>query len=135
MNWLMEYHTLIASGAVIVSKRIKKQYDKLADDITHPKGGYIFSERHANKPIDFIERFCKHSKGEWAGKSIKLELWQKAYISALFGFVDSSGNRKYRESLLYVARKNGKSTMLAGLALYCLIADGEGGAEVYCAAT
>ena len=135
MNWLMEYHTLIASGAVIVSKRLRKQYDKLADDITHPTGGYIFSERHANKPIDFIERFCKHSKGEWAGKSIKLELWQKAYISALFGFVDSSGNRKYRESLLYVARKNGKSTMLAGIALYCLIADGEGGAEVYCAAT
>ena len=107
----------------------------MADDCLNPKGGYFFSEKQANRPIDFIEKFCKHSKGEWAGESIKLELWQKAFIGALFGFIDDAGNRRYRESMLYVARKNGKSTLLAGLALYCLVADGEGGAEVYTAAT
>ena len=135
MNWIMEYLTRIEKGAEIVSKRLRRVYEKLADDCLNPKGEYFFSEKHANKPIDFIERFCKHSKGEWAGESIKLELWQKAFIGALFGFIDDAGNRRYRESMLYVARKNGKSTLLAGLALYCLVADGEGGAEVYTAAT
>lgn len=135
MNWLIEYHRQIENGAVIVSKRLKRIYDKLIDDCLNPKGGYFFSEKYANRPIEFIEQFCKNSKGEWAGEIIKLELWQKAFISALFGFVDDEGNRKYREGMLYVARKNGKSTLLAGLALYCLVADGEGGSEVYLAAT
>lgn len=135
MNWLIEYHRQIENGVVNVSKRLKRVYNKLADDVLNPKGGYFFSERHANKPIEFIERFCKHSKGEWAGQPVKLELFQKAFISALFGFVDADGNRKYRESLFYVSRKNGKSTLLAGLSLYCLVADGEAGAEIYMAAT
>lgn len=73
------------------------------------------------RPIEFIERFCKHSKGEWAGKPVTLELFQKAFISALFGFVDrETGLRQYREAMFYVARKNGKSTMLAGIALYMM---------------
>lgn len=135
MNWLKEYHSQIQNGVVNVSKRLKRVYEKLAADCLNTIDGYFFSEKHANRPIEFIEKFCKHSKGEWAGKPVKLELFQKAFISALFGFVDESGNRKYRESMFYVARKNGKSTLLAGLALYCLIADGEAGAEVYMAAT
>jgi phage terminase large subunit-like protein len=101
-----------------------------------PQGGYIFDENRANKPIRFIEQFCKHSKGEWAGQPVKLELFQKAYISALFGFIhEQTGLRQYRETLFMVARKNGKSTMLAGIALYMLIADNEPGAEVYSTAT
>ena len=135
MNWTLEYQSAIESGAVTVSKRVRRQYEKLSSDCRNNSGEYFFSESAANKPIEFIERFCKNSKGEWAGQSIKLELWQKAFISALFGFVDSSKNRKYRETLLYVARKNGKSTLVAGIALYCLVADGEAGAEVYMAAT
>lgn len=135
MNWLIDYHRQIEKGVVDVSRRLRRVYDKLAEECINPKGDYLFSEKHANRPIDFIEHFCKNSKGEWAGEPIKLELWQKAFISALFGFVDAEGNRRYRETLLYVARKNGKSTLLAGLALYCLVADGEGGAEIYTAAT
>lgn len=135
MNWLLEYHAKIQSGDVKVSRRLSSVYEKLADDCMHPKDGFFFSEAKANKPIEFIEKFCKHSKGEWAGQPVKLELFQKAFISALFGFVDADGNRKYREAMFYVARKNGKSTLLAGLALYCLVADGEAGAEVYTAAT
>ncbi|ASV67213.1 terminase large subunit [Cytobacillus kochii] len=131
MNYILEYWNTIKIGETIVSKRVYKQYSKLVDEIIHPKK-YIFDEEKAIKPIEFIERFCKHSKGEWAGKPIELELFQKAYISALFGFIDKdTGLRRYRESMFYVARKNGKTTMLAGLAAYMLIADGEGGAEVY----
>jgi phage terminase large subunit-like protein len=135
MNYIEAYWKEIKEGKVIVSKRVKKQYKKLIEAINKP-GQYIFDEDKANRPIEFIERFCKHSKGEWAGKPVLLELFQKAYISALFGFVDKdTGLRQYKESMFYVARKNGKSTMLSGIALYMLIADGEGGADIFSVAT
>ena len=136
MDYVTQYLEAIKAGKCIVSKRTRRQYEKLVDDINNPKGGYVFDQKKAEKPIAFIERFCKHSKGEWAGQPLKLQLFQKAFISALFGFVDAkTGYRKYRETLFYVARKNGKSCMLSGLALYMLIADNEAGAEVYSVAS
>ena len=136
MDYVTQYLNAIKAGKCIVSKRTRRQYEKLVDDINNPKGGYVFDQKKAEKPIQFIERFCKHSKGEWAGQPLRLELFQKAFISALFGFVDQkTGYRKYRETLFYVARKNGKSVMLSGLALYMLIADQEAGAEVYSVAS
>lgn len=136
MNYIDEYLENMRSGKCIVSKRIRRVYEKLSDDIHNPKNGFIFDEKKAQRPIDFIERFCRHSKGELAGTLIRLELFQKAFISALFGFVDAqTGLRKYRETLFYVARKNGKSVLLSGIALYCLIADNEPGAEVYSVAS
>lgn len=135
-NYIFEYWEEIESGRVIVSKKVKAVYSKLVDDIRNPKPPYVFDVKKATKPIRFIERFCKHSKGEWAGRPVTLELFQKAYISALFGFIDeNTGYRKYTESFFMVARKNGKSTMLAGIALYLLVADQEPGAELYTVAT
>lgn len=135
-NFIEAYLDEIKAGKRIVCKRTRRQYERLVDDIHHPKDGYIFDQARAERPIAFIERFCKHSKGEWAGQPLRLELFQKAFISALFGFVDAkTGYRKYRETLFYVARKNGKSVMLSGLALYMLIADQEAGAEVYSVAS
>ncbi len=131
MNYVLEYWEAIKNNDVIVSKRVYKQYERLANEINE-SDKYIFDVEKANKPIQFIEAFCRHSKGEWAGKPVKLELFQKAYIAALFGFIDKdTGIRRFKESMFYVARKNGKSTMLAGIALYMFIADGEGGAEIY----
>jgi phage terminase large subunit-like protein len=135
MNYILDYWAGIQAGKFIVSKRVYRQYQKLVNEIQNP-GQFIFDEAKANKPIEFIERFCKHSKGEWAGKPVILELFQKAYISALFGFIDKeTGLRRYRETMFYVARKNGKTTMLSGIALYMLVADGEGGAEIFSTAT
>lgn len=135
-NFIEAYLDEIKAGKRIVCKRTRRQYEKLVDDIRNPKDGYIFDQSRAERPIAFIERFCKHSKGEWAGQPLRLELFQKAFISALFGFVDAkTGYRKYLETLFYVARKNGKSVMLSGLALYMLIADQEAGAEVYSVAS
>lgn len=135
-NYVEQYLDTIQAGKCIVSKRCRRQYEKLVKDIKEPSGGYVFDRKRAEKPIEFIERFCKHSKGEWAGQPLRLELFQKAFISALFGFVDKkTGYRKYRETLLYVARKNGKSVLLSGIALYMLIADNEPGAEVYSVAS
>lgn len=135
MNHVLAYWQEIEAGRVTVSKRVRRQYEKLANEIENP-GKYVFDEAKANKPIQFIETFCKHSKGEWAGKPVKLELFQKAFISALFGFIDrDTGFRRYRETMFLVARKNGKTTMLSALAAYMMIADGEAGAEVYSTAT
>lgn len=150
MTYIEEYNNWIKANANKVNKKIKIIYKKLVDDIVNPKTisffnelteeeethTYIFDEKKANRPIEFIERFCKHSKGKWAGKPVILELWQKAFIQALFGFVDSeTGLRKYQKSILFVARKNGKSTLAAGIGLYMLTSAGEGGAEVYSVAT
>ena len=136
MNFIKEYYRKIKTGEILVSKRVEKIYDKLINDMKDKSGQYKFDEKKALRPIEFIEKFCKHSKGEWAGSPLKLDLFQKAFISALFGFVDKkTGLRKYKEAFFMVARKNGKSSLLAGLSLYMLIADGEAGAEVYSVAT
>ena len=150
MTYIEEYNNWIKANPNKVNKKIKIIYNKLVDDIVNPKTisffnelteeeethTYIFDENKANRPIEFIERFCKHSKGKWAGKPVILELWQKAFIQALFGFVDNeTGLRKYQKSILFVARKNGKSTLAAGIGLYMLTSAGEGGSEVYSVAT
>lgn len=135
LNYIEEYYRQIKSGEIVASKRITNQYEKLIDDMyNHPQ--YIYDHAKAERPIKFIETFCRHSKGELAGKPLILDLFQKAYISALFGFVDKdTGQRRYTESFFYVARKNGKTTMLSAIALYMMIADGESGAEVYSVAS
>jgi phage terminase large subunit-like protein len=134
-NFILEYWSNIESGHVVVSNKVRKIYEKLVNDINHPTSKWTFDLRSANRPIEFIETLCKHSKGEWMGKPIELELFQKAFISALFGFVDEQGIRRYKETFFLVARKNGKSTLLSGIMLYMLIADGEGGAQIVSAAT
>jgi phage terminase large subunit-like protein len=136
MNYITQYNSLIQSGEIVASRRVKQVYARLAAATADTSGRYVFDEARAERPIAFIERFCKHSKGEWAGRGITLELFQKSYIQALYGFIDrDTGCRQYRESFFLVGRKNGKSTLLAGLALYMLTSDGEGGAEVYSTAT
>ena len=135
-NWIAAYHAKIASGEITVGEKVRKLYEHLAQKLEDKSCQYVFDEERANHAIIFIERFCKHSKGKWAGKPVLLELWQKALLSALFGFVDrETERRQYRELLLIVARKNGKSTLAAGIGVYLLMADGESGPEIYSAAT
>lgn len=134
-NYILEYWREIESGNILVSKKVEKVYARLVDEIREPKLRWRFDINKANRPIEFIETLCKHSKGEWMGQPIQLELFQKAFISALFGFVDEQGIRRFKETFFLVARKNGKSTLLSGIMLYMLIADGEGGAQVVSAAT
>lgn len=135
-NPIVEYYEKIQSGEIITSKKVERIYKKLVADIYDDKSEYEYSPQRANHAIEFIENFCKHSKGTFGGKNIELELWQKAFISASFGFIHRiDGTRKYREILLVVARKNGKSTIASGIGLYLQVADGEPGAEIYAVAT
>lgn len=150
MTYIEEYYQFLLKNPDKACYKVLTTYKKLVKDIYNPKQvsffneiteeeethTYVFDEQRGNRPINFIEKFCKHSKGKWAGKPVLLELWQKAFIQALFGFVDKeTGVRKYKKGILFVGRKNGKSTMDSGLANYMLTKDGEGGAEVYSVAT
>ena len=135
-NYILEYWRKIESGEIVACKRLKQQFQKLVEEIENPRDPWVFDLEKANKPIEFIERFCKHSKGKWIGKPVKLELFQKAKIQAVYGFVHKeTGLRRCREVFTLVGRKNGKSTEKAATGNYMMIGDGEGGAEVYSVAT
>jgi phage terminase large subunit-like protein len=149
MNWVREYWNQITSGDVLVSVEVYQQMALLIDDLDHPKSisyenelgetiteEYVFDEELGQRKIDFIEMFCKHSKAPWTGKPVILELWQKARIQAAFGFIDkNTGLRQYNEVITAIGRKNGKTTEGAAIGIDGLVADGEGGAEVYSVAT
>lgn len=150
MTYIEQYYQFLLRNPDMACHKTLTVYKKLVQDLYNPKQvsffneiteenethTYIFDEKKGNKPIFFIEKFCKNSKGKWAGQPIKLELFEKAFIQALFGFVDrDTGIRKYKKGALFIGRKNGKSTMDSGLANFMLTKDGEGGAEVYSVAT
>lgn len=145
-----EYNNWIKDNPNKVNRKIKAVYDKLLNDLKNGKSveyvnketgevstiDYIYDKEKAGRPVLFLEKFCHHSKGKWAGQSVKLELWQKAMLEAAYGFVDKeTGFRKYKKVVLYVAKKNGKSFVSSGIGLYGLTSDGEGGAEIYSVAT
>ena len=147
--YIEEYDKWIKANPNKVCNKIKKIYDKLAKEVKtqrevsfynastkeNEKHVYKFDEKKGKRPIEFIEKFLKQSKGKWNGKPLKLELFQKAMIEAAFGFVDENGKRKYRKVIFFVARKNGKSVLDSAIATYMLVADHEGGAEIYSVAT
>ncbi len=137
MNYVREYWRKIESGEIVTSRRVKAVYGRLMAemDSTAADSPYYFDEETGERPIIFIERFCKQSQGT-LGAPLRLELFQKAFIQTLFGWLlKSTGYRRFRETLFLVGRKNGKSTLLAALALYMLVADYEGAAEIYSVAT
>ena len=133
-NPILKYWGKIENGEIIVSNKIYRTYKKVVMDIKNP-GEYFYSEKRANHILEFAENYCRHSKGKFGGKPVRLELWEKAHLATIFGFVDIEGNRKYRESLLIVGKKNGKSLLASIVGLYMLTADGEPGPEVYAVAT
>lgn len=133
-NPILEYWKKIESGEETVSDKVYRTYKKVVNDIKNP-GEYFYSPKRGNHILEFAENYCRHSKGKFGGKPVRLELWEKAHLATIFGFVDIVGNRKYRESLLIVGKKNGKSLLASIVGLYMLTADGEMGPEVYAVAT
>lgn len=135
MNWVKEYYDRIECGDIITSRRVKAVYKRLVKEMGDDGSPYYFDEDAGERPILFIETFCKQSQGT-IGAPLKLELFQKAYIQLLFGWLEKdTGYRRFRETMFLCGRKNGKSTLLSGIALYMLIADCEGAAEIYSVAT
>jgi len=134
-NPILEYWAKIQSGEEVVSEKVRKTYKKVVHDLTDNSSEYYYSPKRANHIIEFGENYCKHSKGKEGGKPVRLELWEKAHLATVFGFIDITGCRKYRESLLIVGKKNGKSLLASIVGLYLLVGDNEPGPEVYAVAT
>lgn len=135
MNWVKKYYGRIECGDIITSRRVKAVYERLVKEMDDENSQYYFDEDAGERPILFIETFCKQSQGT-IGAPLRLELFQKAYIQLLFGWLEKeTGYRRFRETMFLCGRKNGKSTLLSGIALYMLIADYEGAAEIYSVAT
>lgn len=131
-NYIFEYHAAITSGKIRAGKLIKAVYNILVAGIR--SGEYIFDGEKAQKAITFIENFCHHSEGR--SDLLKLELWQKAIVSSIFGIMDPEHRerRMFREVLLIVARKSGKTLLSAAIMAYMVYIDGEYGAKLYCLA-
>lgn len=136
---ILEYYERIKSGDEVVSRKVARVYRKLAEDLGGSVGAdgtvYHYSYSRANHILEFAENYCRHSKGKLGGQLVKLELWEKAMLAAMFGFIDDEGRRRYREIILIVAKKNGKSLIGSIVGLYLQVGDGEPGAEVYAVAT
>lgn len=137
MNWPREYLAAIKAGSETVSNKIRAIYEREVrwQDEAPSDFPFYFDEAAGQRPIDFIERFCKHYEGKWGGQPIQLELFQKAKLQLVFGWLEKdTGKRRFREVVDIRGRKCGKSTETAGVEQYMMIADGEMGAKVYCTA-
>lgn len=136
VNYVRRYVRAIRAGTVTVSQPVRQVYERLDAEAADKACPYRFSAKLGDHAIRFIETFCRHYEGEHAGQLVKLELWEKAFIQTLFGWVDKKTRlRRFREFFLLVARKNGKSFLSACIMVYMLVADGEAGAQCVSIAT
>lgn len=129
-NYIYEYFQRIKEGSIVVGRWILLLYEYIVKGLENKS--FYFVPKKADRAIKYIENYCHHSKGR--NDLLKLELWQKALVSVIFGVVDEYGNRQFREIVLLVARKNGKSLFASAIMDYVAFLDGEYGAEIYCLA-
>ena len=136
VNYVRQYVRAIRAGTVTVPEPVRVEYERLDAEAADKAYPYRFSAKLGDHAIRFIETFCRHYEGEHAGQLVKLELWEKAFLQTLFGWVDKKTRlRRFREFFLLVARKNGKSFLSACIMVYMLVADGEAGAQCVSIAT
>ena len=131
-NYIFAYYQKIKDGTITVGKWIRLIYEYLVNGIEQKQ--FFFDQKKANAAVDWFEAHCFHTEGPLAPGPLSLELWQKAMLSAIFGIVDENGIRQFREVVLVVARKNGKSILASGIANYVFRVEGGFGAKVFCIA-
>lgn len=133
MTEFEKYFTGIYDGNIVACEKMKKVSEMLLNRFASPDE-FHFDEAIATRHTDFIEKFCKLPSGK-LGQPLKLELFQKARLQALFGFVDDNNLRQYNECLIIEGRKNGKTTEIAAVENDMLVNDGEGSPQIYNVAT
>jgi len=131
-NWILTYWQKINDGSITAGRWIHLIYDYLVNGLEEKL--FYFDQKKANSAIEWIEAHCFHTKGPKAQQPIKLELWQKAFLSAMYGIVDEDGLRQFQEVLLIVSRKAGKSVLAASVGNYEFRQNGGFGTDVYCLA-
>ena len=128
-NYILERYQRIKDGTDIEGKHIIQWYEYIVRGLE--KKSFFFDQKKANKAIKYIENFCHHHEGDLAPNLLKLELWQKADLSIIFGIVDKNGLRQFREICLIMGRKCGKSLLASAVSSYMAFLDGEYGARIY----
>ena len=131
-NWIYTYYQGIKDGTYTVGKWIVLLYEYIIGALERKE--IFFDQKRANAAIDWIEERCYHTEGPLAPGKFKLEVWQKAFYSCMYGLVDDKGQRQFREIVLVVGRKNGKTKLAASSAEYTWRQDGGYGARVFCVA-
>lgn len=128
-NWIYAYYQKIKDGSITVGRYIDLMMSYLVDGLAEKR--FFYDQKKANCAIDWIEEHAFHTEGSLAPSPLKLELWEKAFVASLFGVVDANGKRQFREAVLIVARKNGKSLLAAAIAKYVWWIEGGFGAKIY----
>lgn len=128
-NYIADYYQSIKSGNVIVGKWVELWYSRVIKGLED--GEWYLNLKKANKAVKFIETFCHHHEGTLAPQLIKLELWQKALVSVIFGIVDDKGARQFREVVVIMGRKNGKTLLASAIAEYETFLGEDYGKRIY----
>ncbi len=128
-NYILAYYQAIQDGTETVGKWVRMLYEYIVKGLE--QRSFFYSHKKAQAAILFIEQFCHHHEGELAPGRIRLELWQKALVSLIFGITDETGSRQFRECFLVIGRKNGKTLLAAAISAYCTFLDGEYGGRIY----
>ena len=131
-NWILAYYQGIKDGTYAVGKWITLIYERIIKDLEEKR--YFFDQKKANDAIEWVESHCFHTEGPMAPHYIELEVWQKAMLSCIYGLVDAEGHRQFREVVLLVGRKNGKTKIASSLANYTFRLEGGFGSRVFCIA-
>ena len=130
-NYIYSYYQGIKNGKYTVGKWIDALYDYIIKSLEEKR--FFFDQKKAADAIDWIEKHCFHTEGPLAPGPLKLETWQKAFLSCVYGLVDSEGRRQFREILLVIGRKNGKTKIASSMGKYEQH-NAEFGSRVFCIA-
>ena len=130
-NWIYRYFDEIKSETSTVGRWIQLVYEYIVAGLE--SGEFFYDADKANAAVNWIETHCFHTEGPLATKPLILELWQKAFISSIYGLVDAEGRRQFREIFLVVGRKNGKTKLASALGAY-EFRNEEYGSRVFCLA-
>ena len=128
-NYIYEYYQKIQDGSIIVGRWVHLVYEYIINGLKEKR--FFYDPKKAERPIRFIETFCHHHEGELAPNLIKLELWQKAMLSCIFGIVDADGYRVFREIVISMGRGNGKTLLASMMALFVYYADADYGKRIF----
>ena len=128
-DYILTYYQKICDGSITAGKWIRMEFEQIVHGLQEKK--YFFNQKKANEVINFVERYCHHHEGPLAPGLIKLELWQKAILSVVYGIVDENDKRQFREIVLLEGRKQGKTALMGALGCHHLFKDGGYGSRVY----
>ena len=115
-DYILSYYQQIKDGSITASKLVIQAYEYIVHGLE--KKEFFYKPKKAQQAISWIQKNCYHTEGDLATKRLKLELWQKAALAVMFGIVDKKGNRQFREFLIVMGRKNGKSILASAIARY-----------------